>query len=59
MMLLNNSKILRTLQISIIMKRFWSEWHFFVTAHGKDSCDGIDGTVKRMAHASFQRSSDY
>ncbi|GBN70056.1 hypothetical protein AVEN_138700-1 [Araneus ventricosus] len=26
-----------------------SEWHFFATSHGKSSCDGIGGTVKRLA----------
>jgi len=34
MMLLNNSKILRTLQISIIMKRFWSESWMGFFCHG-------------------------
>ena len=32
------------------------EWHFFATSHGKSSCDGIGGTVKRsVAKASLQR----
>ena len=32
------------------------EWHFFATSHGKSSCDGIGGTVKRsVARASLQR----
>lgn len=26
-----------------------AEWHFFPTAHGKGPCDGIGGTIKRMA----------
>ncbi|GBN24851.1 hypothetical protein AVEN_37375-1 [Araneus ventricosus] len=26
-----------------------SEWHFFATSHSKSSCDGIGGTVKRLA----------
>lgn len=26
-----------------------AEWHFFPTAHGKGPCDGVRGTVKRMA----------
>lgn len=26
-----------------------AEWHFFPTAHGKGPCDGVGGTVKRMA----------
>lgn len=26
-----------------------SEWHFFATSHGKGACDGIGGTVKRLA----------
>lgn len=33
-----------------------AEWHFFPTAHGKGPCDGIGGTVKRLAtRASLQR----
>ena len=33
-----------------------AEWHFFATSHGKGPCDGIRGTVKRMAtKASLQR----
>ena len=33
-----------------------AEWHFFATAHGKGPCDGIGGTVKRLAtKASLQR----
>jgi hypothetical protein len=32
------------------------EWHFFATAHGKGPCDGVGGSVKRLAaHASLQR----
>lgn len=32
-----------------------AEWHFFATAHGKGACDGISGTVKRLAgRASLQ-----
>ena len=32
------------------------EWHFFGTSHGKNSCDGIGGTVKRaVAMASLKR----
>lgn len=31
-------------------------WNFFATSHGKGACDGIGGTVKRMAYrASLQR----
>ena len=26
-----------------------AEWHFYATSHGKDPCDGIGGTVKRLA----------
>ena len=26
-----------------------AEWHFFATSHGKGPCDGIGGTVKRLA----------
>ena len=26
-----------------------AEWHFFATSHGKSPCDGIGGTVKRLA----------
>lgn len=25
------------------------EWHFFATSHGKGACDGVGGTIKRMA----------
>jgi len=33
-----------------------AEWNFFGTSHGKNSCDGIGGTVKRLAaRASLQR----
>jgi len=33
-----------------------AEWHFFATSHGKGPCDGVGGTVKRMAaRASLQR----
>ena len=32
-----------------------AEWHFFATAHGKGPCDGIGGTLKRLAkQASLQ-----
>jgi hypothetical protein len=24
-------------------------WHFFATSHGKGPCDGIGGTIKRLA----------
>lgn len=26
-----------------------AEWHFYATSHGKGACDGIGGTVKRLA----------
>jgi len=33
-----------------------AEWHFFATSHGKNACDGVGGTVKRLAaRASLQR----
>ncbi len=33
-----------------------AEWHFCATAHGKGACDGLGGTVKRLAaQASLQR----
>ena len=33
-----------------------AEWHFSATAHGKGVCDGLGGTVKRLAApASLQR----
>jgi len=36
-----------------------AEWHFFATSHGKSPCDGIGGTVKRLAaRASLQRPYD-
>jgi hypothetical protein len=32
-----------------------AEWHFFATSHGKGPCDGIGGTLKRLARrASLQ-----
>ncbi len=35
---------------------FPAEWHFFATSHGKGPCDGVGGTVKRLAaRASLQR----
>ena len=36
-----------------------AEWHFFATSHGKGPCDGVGGTVKRLAaRASLQRPLD-
>lgn len=36
-----------------------AEWHFFATSHGKGPCDGIGGTVKRLAtRASLQPGQD-
>ncbi|EFX75283.1 hypothetical protein DAPPUDRAFT_108106 [Daphnia pulex] len=36
-----------------------TEWHFFASCHGKSACDGIGGTVKRLARlASLQRSAN-
>lgn len=33
-----------------------AEWHFFATSHGKSPCDGLGGTVKRLAvKASLQK----
>lgn len=33
-----------------------AKWHFFATSHGKNSCDGIGPTIKRLAtRASLQR----
>ena len=33
-----------------------AEWHFFATSHGKGPCDGLGGTVKRLAaRTSLQR----
>jgi hypothetical protein len=26
-----------------------AKWHFFVMSHGKGACDGIGGTIKRLA----------
>ena len=32
---------------------------FFATSHGKNACDGVGGTIKRLAaHASLQCRSD-
>ena len=37
-----------------------AEWHFFATSHGKNVCDGVGGTIKRLAaHASLQRAIHY
>ena len=36
-----------------------AEWHFSATSHGKGTCDGVGGTVKRLAaRASLQRPYD-
>lgn len=36
-----------------------AEWHFSATAHGKGPCDGVGGSVKRLAaRASLQRPYD-
>ena len=36
-----------------------AEWNFFAISHGKNACDGIGGTVKRLAaHVSIQRPKD-
>lgn len=36
-----------------------AEWHFFATSHGKGACDGVGGTIKRLAaKASLQRPYD-
>lgn len=33
-----------------------AEWNFFATAHGKNACDGLGGTIKRsLSKASLQR----
>ena len=33
-----------------------AKWHFFATSHGKNSCDGIGGSIKRtVRRASLQR----
>ena len=33
-----------------------AEWHFSATSHGKGACDGVGGTVKRLAaRASLQK----
>ena len=33
-----------------------AEWHFLATSHGKGACDGLGGTVKRLAaRASLQK----
>jgi len=38
---------------------FNAEWHFFATSHGKSPCDGLGGTVKRLAaRASLQATTD-
>ena len=36
-----------------------AEWHFSATSHGKGACDGVGGTVKRLAaRASLQKPFD-
>ena len=36
-----------------------AEWHFSATSHGKGACDGVGGTVKRLAaRVSLQRPYD-
>ena len=36
-----------------------AQWNFFATSHGKNLCDGVGGTVKRLAtRASLQRPLD-
>ena len=36
-----------------------AEWNFFTTVHGKNVCDGVGGTVKRLAaHTSLQRAKE-
>jgi len=36
-----------------------AEWHFSATSHGKGACDGVGGTVKRLAtKASLQKPFD-
>ena len=33
-----------------------AEWHFYATSHGKGACDGVGGSVKRLAaRASLQK----
>ena len=37
-----------------------AEWNFFATSHGKGPCDGVGGTVKRLAaKASLQRCAEH
>ena len=36
--------------------RMKAEWHFFATSQGKNVCDGVGGSIKRLAaRASLQR----
>ena len=36
--------------------RVSAEWHFYATSHGKGACDGLGGTLKRLAaRASLQQ----
>jgi hypothetical protein len=36
-----------------------AEWHFFGTAHGKGTCDGVGGTTKRViGRLALQRPQD-
>ncbi len=33
-----------------------AEWHFFPSCHGKNACDGVGGTIKRLAYYENLRS---
>ena len=57
-----NTKIARTSSTCAIIRKILgvsAQWHFSATSHGKGACDGLGGTVKRLAaRASLQRPYD-
>ena len=53
-------KTIKTLFTILLMRkkdfRMKAEWHFFATSQGKNACDGVGGSIKRLAaRASLQR----
>ena len=58
---LHNTRIVKTFWIFATITDFEidAEWHFFATSHGKGPCDGVGGTIKRLAaKTSLQRPYD-
>ena len=53
-------KTIKTLFTNLLMRkkdfRMKAEWHFFATSQGKNACDGVGGSIKRLAaRASLHR----